>query len=540
VDNIAKDYVRFLKYGDSLYRCKMLKRAALGRMVTCIRKLGPSLSFLDEVRKHLARMPSIDPSTRTLLITGFPNVGKTSFINQITKVNGDVQPYPFTTQSLFVGHTDFDYVPWQVIDSPGLLDQSLENRTTIEMQAITALAHLKACILFFIDISETGGYSIEQQISLFSNIKPLFSRKPFLIVLTKTDLKSFEELDPENQEKLLELATEHSIQLVSLSNQTGQGVFDVKSQACKLLNEFRKNLDTEHIPSKSIKREEEFLRGIYVAIPKGPRDSTPRPPCIPAELIQGDRKKRDKPTLKEIQEAMGGAGVFNFPLQEHFRLEDPDWKYDVLPEIVDGKNVWDFYDKGVPERLQALEREEEMLMLGKEIEEEEQTLDPSLYKAYEEVKSKRAIAKIQHKMGKKNRAPRKNMELVEVEKGLLVAGKPTDAVRTRFNGKRKGKPVDKLYSEVHEMEIEGDGEESRIARLERKADSKLRAFSRSRSVGTKNQVPENEKNMVRLKQKIQKEWKNLGISGESDRRISVKLPKHLYSGIRGIGKTDRR
>lgn len=32
-DNIAKDYVRLLKYGDTLYRCKQLKRAALGRYV---------------------------------------------------------------------------------------------------------------------------------------------------------------------------------------------------------------------------------------------------------------------------------------------------------------------------------------------------------------------------------------------------------------------------------------------------------------------------------------------------------------------------
>jgi GTP1/Obg family GTP-binding protein len=30
-----------------------------------------------------------------------------------------------------------------VIDSPGLLDHNLEERNTIEMQAITALAHLK-------------------------------------------------------------------------------------------------------------------------------------------------------------------------------------------------------------------------------------------------------------------------------------------------------------------------------------------------------------------------------------------------------------
>ena len=32
VDTLARDYVRLIKYGDSLYRCKQLKRAALGRM----------------------------------------------------------------------------------------------------------------------------------------------------------------------------------------------------------------------------------------------------------------------------------------------------------------------------------------------------------------------------------------------------------------------------------------------------------------------------------------------------------------------------
>lgn len=33
IDQIAKDYVRLLKFGDSLYRCKQLKRAAMGRCV---------------------------------------------------------------------------------------------------------------------------------------------------------------------------------------------------------------------------------------------------------------------------------------------------------------------------------------------------------------------------------------------------------------------------------------------------------------------------------------------------------------------------
>jgi nucleolar GTP-binding protein len=79
-----------MKYADSLYRCKMLKKAALGRMVTMTKKLKSSLGFLEEVRKHMSRLPSINPYDRTLLITGFPNVGKSSFMNNVTHANVDV------------------------------------------------------------------------------------------------------------------------------------------------------------------------------------------------------------------------------------------------------------------------------------------------------------------------------------------------------------------------------------------------------------------------------------------------------------------
>jgi nucleolar GTP-binding protein len=74
-----------------------LKRAALGRMCTLMKKLKSSLSYLEEVRKHLARLPHIDPNQRTLIVTGYPNVGKSSFMNNVTDANVDVQPYAFTT-----------------------------------------------------------------------------------------------------------------------------------------------------------------------------------------------------------------------------------------------------------------------------------------------------------------------------------------------------------------------------------------------------------------------------------------------------------
>jgi len=82
IGNISKDYNRLLKYGDSVYRCKQLKKAALGRMTTLMKKQASSLEYLEQVRQHLSRLPPIDSNTRTILACGIPNVGKSSFVNK--------------------------------------------------------------------------------------------------------------------------------------------------------------------------------------------------------------------------------------------------------------------------------------------------------------------------------------------------------------------------------------------------------------------------------------------------------------------------
>lgn len=92
ISQVAKDYCRLLKFGDSLYRCKQLKRAALGRMATIMKRQKDPLAYLEQVRQHISRLPAIDPNTRTLLICGYPNVGKSSFVNKITRADVDVQP----------------------------------------------------------------------------------------------------------------------------------------------------------------------------------------------------------------------------------------------------------------------------------------------------------------------------------------------------------------------------------------------------------------------------------------------------------------
>merc|ERR1711974_485722 len=236
VDNIAKDYVRLLKYGDSLYRCKQLKKAALGRMCTIMKRQAPNLAYLEQVRQHLSRLPSIDPNTRTILITGFPNVGKSSFINKIPRADVEVQPYAFTTKSLYVGHTDYKYLRWQIIDTPGILDHPLEDRNTIEMQAITALAHLRAAVLYIVDPSEQCGYTLEAQKSLFDNIKPLFNNKPLIVVANKADIWR-ENLNEDKKTILSSFeADAENGKVLEMSNKDDENsVMQVKLEACVIL-----------------------------------------------------------------------------------------------------------------------------------------------------------------------------------------------------------------------------------------------------------------------------------------------------------------
>jgi nucleolar GTP-binding protein len=81
------------------------------------------------------------------------------------------------------------------------------------------------------------------------------------------------------------------------------------------------------------------------------------------------------------------------------------------------------------------------------------------------------------------------------------------------------------------------------AQLKIHTQSKLRSMSKGRREGSVPQphptrvVPEEH---IRLAKKINKRFKHSVNVNEADRTISVKKPKHLYSGKRGIGKNDRR
>jgi nucleolar GTP-binding protein len=394
VEQISRDMIRMVKYGDSLYRCKCLKRAALGRMCTVLKRQKASLAYLEEVRKHLSRLPALDPNTRTLLLCGLPNVGKSSFLNKVTRGNVEVQPYAFTTKSLFVGHTDYKYLRWQVIDTPGILDHPLEERNTIEMQSIIALAHLTCAVLYIMDISEHCGYTIEQQCRLFQGIKPLFANKQLIIVVNKVDQQPWETLEADKKEMIENLVKQqggvnNNCSLMTMSNITEHGVSQVKNAACEKLLEARVDA---RVASNKV---DSVMNRLQVFQPQ-PRDNVHRDVCIPdsvREEIQANGGERAKPqksrtgyaptvedtgnnaakddvmtdaafkkTARDLMWENGGPGVWAPDYRAIYDLKEDEWKFDCIPEIMNGKNIADFVDPDIEAKLAALEFEEEQVL----------------------------------------------------------------------------------------------------------------------------------------------------------------------------------
>lgn len=530
IEQVSRDYVRLLKFGQSLFQCKQLKRAALGRMATIVKRLRDPLAYLEQVRQHLSRLPSIDPNTRTLLICGYPNVGKSSFLREITRAEVEVQPYAFTTKSLYVGHFDYKYLRFQAIDTPGILDRPTEEMNNIEMQSIYAIAHIRSCVLYFMDLSEQCGFSIEAQVKLFHSIKPLFANKTVMVVINKIDLMKPTDLPPEKQELLESLSASGGVEIHELSCATEEGVMDIRNKACE-------KLLTARIEQKmkSTARISGILNRINVSKPV-PRDDIERNPFVPENANDVDP---ERVLSKQIEQENGGAGVYQPDYREDYLLEDEEWKRDVIPEILNGRNVYDFIDPDISEKLSALEKEEEQLEEQGFYDSDEEIEDDEAA----DIHAKAEWIRNRHKMManaahlKRNASttaviPRKlgKRTLDEMEDHLGDIG--IDASKLIKKAKAQARIVEKpsgadIAVASGKREIK---DSNRLPRVADDMDSKIK--------GSANKAKYEKSQQTRKVQ--QRKWTQQGRAGEADRHTPAMLPKHLYSGKRGVGKTDRR
>ena len=176
------------------------------------------------------------------------------------------------------------------------------------MQAITALAHLRAAVLYIVDPSEQCGYSLEAQKSLFDNIKPLFNNKPLIVVANKADI--WRDSLSEEKKTLMQTfeADTANGRIMEMSNKDDENsVMHVKVDCCEILLQHR----VEH--KFKTKKADGILNRIHVAEP-APRDSRTRPAFIPEAALKKRMQKLQKKDEESDEEDMEAEDANHVPL----------------------------------------------------------------------------------------------------------------------------------------------------------------------------------------------------------------------------------
>jgi small GTP-binding protein domain len=191
----------YLKYKNDIKLTKDKKlieryrREFYGRISSILRRNWIIFKYYNIYLNRRRKIPNIK-NLPTVVISGLPNVGKSTLLKNLTGSNVKIEPYPFTTKDLMIGYIKTPYFDIQVIDTPGILDRPIEEMNEIEKKSILALNYLANLIIYIFDLTETCGYSIEEQENLLNNIKKIFN-KEIILYFSKKDLFT------EREEKIL-------------------------------------------------------------------------------------------------------------------------------------------------------------------------------------------------------------------------------------------------------------------------------------------------------------------------------------------------
>jgi len=217
INGFADKYARKIKGVGKVDEAIKFRKEFYGRTSSILKQIAPKLEYLAHVRETMKKLPDVDPNIPTIVVAGYPNVGKSELVARLSTAKPEIASYPFTTKGIVVGHMELRNKRIQIIDTPGLLDRPIEKRNKIERQAILALKHLANLIIFLLDPSETCGYSLEKQENLLEEIRRDFN-VPIIEVENKADL----------------LRTDSP--RLKISAKTGEGVEELVEKVISILN----------------------------------------------------------------------------------------------------------------------------------------------------------------------------------------------------------------------------------------------------------------------------------------------------------------
>ncbi|MFH0955000.1 MAG: GTPase [Candidatus Micrarchaeota archaeon] len=194
ISKLKRETIGKIFKSRSVHEIRKHSTAFYGRVSSVVKKLDRDLVELEKSRRLLVGFPNIQTQLPTVVLAGFPNVGKTTLLAALTGSVPEIAPYPFTTKGLKLGYIHEKYWTIQIIDTPGLLDRQFAKMNAIEKKALAAISKLADRIIFVFDPTWTSGFSVEQQTKLLNDMRLEFEPSKVWIAFTKTDLATPEEI----------------------------------------------------------------------------------------------------------------------------------------------------------------------------------------------------------------------------------------------------------------------------------------------------------------------------------------------------------
>jgi len=327
---------------------------------------------------------------------------------------------------------------------------------------------------------------------------------------------------------------------------------NVRNKACDLLLAHRINIKTQTNKINGVSHR------LFIAMPQK-RDNVERPPFIPPSVLAARTASgmdvEKKTTEKDLEEEHGGHGVYNLDMRKFWDLKNSNEKYDAIPEIWEGKNIADYVDSDILAKLEQLEAEESEIQ--KAIEEargdmdmEDGALSEGEELLYDEIQYQREKVTKNHMFAvARNHAVRPRKIRESTLGGMADHLEDLGYDLTTFTA-RAEKVRDETRAKDQEREEVRRGREKvrmdeRMAEDDAIAEKLTRAMSRSKSRIPKKPAPGLKSIAQTMKSKNMlhytlKKLAKKGRQGTADRFIGNLRPKHLLTGKRGIGKTDRR
>ena len=171
-------------------------------------------------------------------LVGFPNAGKSTFLNYVSSAKPKIGDYPFTTLRPHLGTIKGNESSFVIADIPGLIEGASEGAGL----GIKFLKHISrtGLLLIFVDLNSSESLTPVQQITLLKNeldsFKDDLTQKVSWVICNKIDLIQKEQLRSikEQIEKDLKIKSK---EIFFISAATGEGTKDLlKSLETEVVN----------------------------------------------------------------------------------------------------------------------------------------------------------------------------------------------------------------------------------------------------------------------------------------------------------------